>query len=134
MKNKKKIGEKKFAGALASYSIEYLLPNGKTAQGPDAHFDGQNFAKAFDITFLDKNRKLEYAWQNTWAISTRVIGILIAAHGDDKGLIIPFCISPIQVIVVPIFDKKNKNKILKEAEEIESNSNQLLNYTNIILI
>ena len=92
----------KFAGALASYSIEYLLPNGKTAQGPDAHFDGQNFAKAFDISFLDKNGKRVYAWQNTWAITTRMIGIMAMVHGDDSGLVLPPRIAPIQAVIIPI--------------------------------
>ncbi len=109
----------KFAGAVASYSIEFLLPNGKAAQGPDAHFDGQNFAKAFEITFLDKNGKKGYAWQNTWAITTRMIGILAMAHGDDKGLVLPPRIAPIQAVIVPIMFDESKEKVVEEAFKIQ---------------
>lgn len=109
----------KFAGALASYSIEYFLPNGKAAQGPDAHFDGQNFAKAFDIKFLDKEGKHEYAWQNTWAITTRMIGIVVMAHGDDFGLVLPPRIAPTQVVIVPILFEDSKKEVLAAAMKIK---------------
>ncbi len=115
----KKTDKEKFAGAVESYSIEHLLPDGKAIQGPDFHSDGQNFAKAFDINFLDKKGNKQYAWQNTWAITTREIGIMVAAHGDDKGLVLPPKISPIQVIIVPIFDEKSKTAVLNEARKIE---------------
>lgn len=110
----------KFAGAIASYSIEFLLPNGKAAQGPDAHFDGQNFAKAFEITFLSKDGKKELVWQNTWAITTRMIGILAMAHGDDRGLVLPPCIAPIQAVIVPIMFDESKKTVIKAAEEIKA--------------
>ncbi len=109
----------KFAGALASYSIEYFLPNGKAAQGPDAHFDGQNFAKAFEIKFLNKDGRHEYAWQNTWAITTRMIGIVVMAHGDDHGLILPPKIAPVQVVIVPILFEDSKKEVLAAAAKIE---------------
>ena len=109
----------KFAGAVASYSIEFFLPNGRAAQGPDAHFDGQNFAKAFDITFLNEEGKKEYVWQNTWAITTRMIGIMAMAHGDDKGLVIPPNIAPIQVVIVPILFEDSKKEVLAAAEKIK---------------
>ncbi len=109
----------KFAGAVASYSIEFLLPNGKAAQGPDAHFDGQNFAKAFGITFLNKDGKKEYAWQNTWAITTRMIGILAMVHGDDRGLVLPPKIAPIQAVIVPITFEESKKKVIDEASRIQ---------------
>jgi prolyl-tRNA synthetase len=96
-----------------------LLPDGKAIQGPDFHYDGQNFSKAFDITFLDKEKKKQYAYQNTWAISTREIGVMIAVHGDDKGLILPPKAAPVQVVIVPIYDSKNKEKILDEARKLE---------------
>ncbi len=109
----------KFAGAVASYSIEFLLPNGRAVQGPDAHFDGQNFAKAFDITFLDKQGKKDYVWQNTWAITTRMIGILAMVHGDDRGLVLPPRIAPIQAVIVPITFEESKKKVIDEAAKIQ---------------
>ena len=114
---RKSEGEK-FAGAVATYSIEYLLPNGRTAQGPDAHFDGQNFSKAFDITFLDRSGKKDYAWQNTWAITTRMMGLMIMTHGDDKGIILPPRLSPVQVVVVPITFGENKDEVVEFARKI----------------
>ena len=115
----KKGEAEKFAGALASYSIEYSLPNGKSAQGPDAHFDGQNFAKAFDITFLNKEGRHEYAWQNTWALTTRMIGILVMAHGDDFGLVLPPKIAPVQAVIVPIIFEDSKKEVLAAAAKIQ---------------
>ncbi|MCH7568317.1 MAG: proline--tRNA ligase [Nanoarchaeota archaeon] len=116
------IGQKsekeKFAGAEYSWSVEFILPNGKAIQGPDAHFDGQKFAKAFDITFLDKNEKRQYPFQNTWAISTRMIGIMTAIHGDDKGLVIPPKIAPNKGVVIPILFKKDKEKVLRAARNV----------------
>ncbi len=109
----------KFAGAVSSYSIEFLLPNGRAVQGPDAHFDGQNFAKAFDITFLDKKGKKDYVWQNTWAITTRMIGILAMVHGDDKGLVLPPKIAPVQAVIVPILFEESKKKVIDEAAKIQ---------------
>jgi prolyl-tRNA synthetase len=115
----RKTDKEKFAGAMFSASIEHLMPDGIAIQGPDFHHDGQNFAKAFDITFLDKEKKKQYAWQNTWAITTREIGVMIAVHGDDKGLVLPPRVAPIQVVIVPIYDSKTREEILKEAKEIE---------------
>jgi prolyl-tRNA synthetase len=115
----RKTDKEKFAGAMFSASIEHLMPDGIAIQGPDFHHDGQNFAKAFDITFLDKEKKKQYAWQNTWAITTREIGVMIAVHGDDKGLVLPPKVAPIQAVIVPIYDSKNREEILKEAKEIE---------------
>lgn len=108
----------KFAGAIASYSIEYFLPNGRAAQGPDAHFDGQNFAKAFDITFLNEEGKKDYVWQNTWAITTRMLGIIAMVHGDDHGLVIPPKIAPMQAVIVPILFEDSKKGVLAAAEKI----------------
>ena len=113
---KKSEGEK-FAGAVATYSTEYLLPNGRTAQGPDAHFDGQNFSKAFDITFLDKNGQKDHAWQNTWAITTRMMGLMVMTHGDDKGMIIPPKLSPIQIVIVPITFEESKEDVINFAKK-----------------
>lgn len=115
----RKTDKEKFAGAVFSASIEHLLPDGRAIQGPDFHHDGQNFAKAFDITFLDSEKKMQYAWQNTWAISTREIGVMIAVHGDDKGLVLPPKIAPTQAVIVPIYDSKTREEVLKEAKKLE---------------
>lgn len=116
----KKTEKEKFAGAVASYSIEHLLPDGKAIQGPDFHQDGQNFSKVFDISFIDKNNTKQYAWQNTWAITTREIGVMVAVHSDDKGLILPPKVAPTQVVIIPIFTKRMlKKQVLDEAKKIE---------------
>ena len=114
----KKSNKEKFAGAEYTTSLELVMPNGKAIQGPDAHFDGQNFAKAFDITFLDQQGKKQYVWQNTWAITTRMIGVLIAVHGDDKGLVLPPKLASLQVVIVPILFEDSKLKVLKAAKNI----------------
>jgi len=116
----KKSEKEKFAGAEYTITLEYLLSNGKAIQGPDFHHDGQNFAKAFNITFLDKKEEKQHAWQNTFAITTRMIGIMIAIHSDDKGLVLPPKIAPNQIIIIPIFTKENKEKIIKKANEIKT--------------
>ncbi|MBW3003376.1 proline--tRNA ligase, partial [Candidatus Woesearchaeota archaeon] len=95
------------------------LPNGKAAQGPDFHHDGQNFAKAYNIKFLDKDEKEQYAWQNTWAISTRMLGIMVMIHSDDKGLVLPPKVAPEQVVIVPILFDDSKKKVLKKVSEIK---------------
>lgn len=115
---KKSEGEK-FAGAEYTISLEFLMPNGRSTQGPDFHHDGQIFAKAFDITFLDENGKKQYAWQNTWAISTRMLGVLFAVHGDNKGLVLPPKIASIQAVIVPILFEDSKEKVLAKAKEIK---------------
>lgn len=115
----KKTDKEKFAGAEYTLSIEYFMPNGKAIQGPDSHFDGQNFAKAFNIKFLDKDEKEKYAWQNTWAISTRMLGVLIAVHGDDKGLVLPPKIAPVKIVIVPILFSKDKDKVINLCKNIE---------------
>lgn len=116
----KKSDKEKFAGAKYTLSIETFLPNGKAIQGATSHNLGQNFSKVFDITFLDKNKKKQYAWQTSWGLSTRSIGIMAAIHGDDKGLVLPPKIASIQVVVVPIIFEKNKEDILKKAKEIKN--------------
>ena len=107
-----------FAGAEATYSIEHLLPDGKAIQGPDWHSDGQNFAKAFEIVFVDQNGDKEYTWQNTWAISTREIGVMLAVHSDDKGAIIPPMLSATQVVLVPIVNDESKEGVLAESRKL----------------
>ncbi|MEM0118587.1 MAG: proline--tRNA ligase [Conexivisphaerales archaeon] len=116
----KKTDKEKFAGAVATYSIEHLLPDGKAIQGPDFHFDGQNFSRAFEIAFLNKEGKREFAWQNTWAITTREIGVMVATHSDDRGLVIPPRVAPIQVVIIPIVDERTKDTVLSAARDIKS--------------
>ncbi len=115
----KKTEKEKFAGAEYTLTTEIFLPSGKAAQGATSHLLGQNFAKAFDITFLDKNEKPQYPWQTSWGISTRSIGIAVIMHSDDKGLIISPKIAEVQIIIIPILTKKQeKLKILKQAKKI----------------
>ena len=110
--------KEKFAGAEYTCSIESFLESGKAIQGPDFHHDGQKFAKAFDITYVDKDENRQYVWQNTFAITTRMIGVMIMMHGDDKGLVIPPYIAPTQVVIVPIFTEENKDSVLKGARDL----------------
>ncbi len=114
----KKTEKEKFAGAEYTISMEFYMPNGKSIQGPDFHHDGQKFAKAYDIQFLDKNEKKEYAYQNTFAITTRMLGVMFAIHSDEKGLIIPPKIANNKIAIIPILDDKNKKEVLKEAKKI----------------
>jgi len=113
----KKTDKEKFAGAEYTITIESYLPNGKAIQGPDFHHDSQNFAKAYDITFLDKDGKKQFAWQNTWAISTRMLGMMFALHSDDKGLVLPPKIAPNKIVIIPIKFEQEK-KVLTKAKEL----------------
>lgn len=112
----RKSEKEKFAGAEYTISLEFVMPNGRGIQGPDFHHDGQNFAKAFDITFMDEKGKKDYVWQNTWAISTRMLGVLFAVHGDDKGLVLPPRLASKQVVIVPIIFEDSKKAVMKEVE------------------
>jgi len=93
----------RFAGALDTYAIEALMQDGKALQAGTSHFLGQNFAKAFDVQFTDKNGKLDWVWATSWGVSTRLMGALIMAHADNNGLIIPPKLAPLQVVIVPIY-------------------------------
>ena len=93
----------RFAGALDTYAIEALMQDGKALQAGTSHFLGQNFAKAFDVQFTDKTGKLDYVWATSWGLSTRMIGALIMAHSDNRGLVIPPKLAPVQVVIIPIF-------------------------------
>ncbi len=116
----KKSDKEKFAGAVYSKSLEYYMPNGKAIQGPAFHHDGQKFAKAYDIKFLNKEGKEEYAWQNTWAISTRMLGVMFAVHSDSKGLIIPPKMAQNCIVIVPILIKGKEEKVLEKVHELEA--------------
>ena len=116
----RKSDSEKFAGAVETYSIEALMPDGKALQAGTSHHLGQNFSKAFDIKFENREQKLEYAWQTSWGVSTRLIGAIIMVHGDDSGLILPPKIAPVQTVIVPISKGNWKETILPKAEEIYS--------------
>jgi len=98
-----KTANERFAGAEDTYCIEAMMQDGKALQAGTSHFLGQNFAKAFDVKFSDKNNNLEYVWATSWGVSTRLIGALVMAHSDDQGLVLPPKIAPLQVVIVPIF-------------------------------
>ena len=93
----------RFAGALDTYTIEAMMQDGKALQSGTSHFLGQNFGKAFDVTFLNKDNQQEYAWATSWGVSTRLMGALIMTHSDDNGLVLPPHLAPIQVVIVPIW-------------------------------
>lgn len=106
-----KSANERFAGAVDTYCIEALMQDGKALQAGTSHFLGQNFAKAFDVQFTNKENKLEYVWATSWGVSTRLIGALVMAHSDDDGLVLPPRIAPLQVVIVPIYkgdDQKAK--------------------------
>jgi prolyl-tRNA synthetase len=98
-----KSANERFAGAEDTYCIEALMQDGKALQAGTSHFLGQNFAKAFDVKFSDKENKLDYVWATSWGVSTRLIGALVMAHSDDQGLVLPPRIAPNQVVIVPIY-------------------------------
>jgi len=114
-----KTESERFAGAVDTYCIEALMQDGKALQAGTSHFLGQNFAKAFDVQFLNKENKQEYVWATSWGVSTRLIGALIMAHSDDQGLILPPKIAPFQVVIVPIYKgEESKAPIDAKVNEI----------------
>ncbi len=111
----------RFAGALATYSIEALMQDGKALQSGTSHFLGQNFAKAFDVKFATKEGNEEYVWATSWGVSTRLMGALIMAHSDDNGLVLPPKLAPYQVVIVPIYrNDEQLNAISEKVDEIIS--------------
>jgi prolyl-tRNA synthetase len=115
----RKSESEKFAGALATYTYELLMPDGKALQACTSHDLGQNFSKVFDIKFQDKDQKLKFVWQNSWAITTRSIGALIAVHGDDYGLVLPPKLAPYQIVIIPIYDQKHNKEIDKFIDNFQ---------------
>src|SRR6187431_2103261 len=109
-----KTANERFAGAEETYCIEALMQDGKALQAGTSHFLGQNFAKAFDVKFSDKNNKLDYVWATSWGVSTRLIGALIMAHSDDQGLILPPKLAPIQVVIIPIYKGEEQKQLIDE--------------------
>jgi prolyl-tRNA synthetase len=109
-----KTEHERFAGALDTYAIEALMQDGKALQAGTSHFLGQNFAKAFDVQFTDKTGKLDYVWATSWGVSTRLMGAIIMGHGDDKGLILPPKLAPIQVVIIPIYKNADQLALVSE--------------------
>ncbi len=116
----RKSEKEKFAGALYTTTIEAIMPDGKCLQMGTSHNLGQNFAKAFGIKFLGRDGAEHLVWQTSWGVSTRLIGALIMVHGDDKGLVLPPNVAPIQVVIVPILFEDSAKEVLKECHAIES--------------
>ena len=114
----RKTDNEKFAGAEYTTAVEALMPDGKALQMGTSHMLGQNFAKVFGIKFLDRDEKEKFAWQTSWGLSTRTIGAVVMAHGDDKGLVLPPRIAPTQIVIVPIVFKDAKDIIISKAKEI----------------
>lgn len=116
----KKSEKEKFVGAVYTTTMESLMPDGKALQMGTSHFLGQNFAKPFDVKFSDKDNVENYAWQTSWGVSWRLIGAMIMVHGDNKGLVLPPKVSPIQVVIVPIYySEDDTKKVIEKANEIE---------------
>ncbi len=109
-----KSANERFAGAVETYTIEAMMQDGKALQSGTSHFLGQNFAKAFDVKFINKENKLDYVWATSWGVSTRLMGALIMTHSDDNGLVLPPKLAPIQVVIVPIYKKAEQ---LQEVSE-----------------
>ncbi len=109
----------RFAGADDTYCIEALMQDGKALQAGTSHFLGQNFAKAFDVKFLNKENQLEYVWATSWGVSTRLIGALIMSHSDDNGLVLPPALAPIQVVIIPIYKSEEQlNQITEKVQPL----------------
>ncbi|OQA97086.1 MAG: Proline--tRNA ligase [Bacteroidetes bacterium ADurb.Bin217] len=121
-----KSANERFAGAIETYTIEALMQDGKALQSGTSHFLGQNFAKAFDVTFTSKEGTLDYVWATSWGVSTRLMGALIMAHSDDNGLVLPPKLAPIQVVIVPIYKGEEQlTEISKTAISIKKNLESL---------
>lgn len=121
-----KSANERFAGALDTYTIEAMMQDGKALQSGTSHFLGQNFAKAFDVKFINRNNEQEYVWATSWGVSTRLMGALIMTHSDDNGLVLPPKLAPIQVVIVPIYkDAEGLAKISERVESIVSNLRKL---------
>ncbi len=112
-----KSANERFAGALETYTIEAMMQDGKALQSGTSHFLGQNFAKAFDVKFLNRENQLEYVWASSWGVSTRLMGALIMTHSDDNGLVLPPHLAPIQVVIIPIY--KNAEQLHAIREKVD---------------
>ena len=118
----KKSEKEKFVGAIYTTTIESIMPDGKALQMGTSHFLGQNFSKPFEVKFADKDNVEHFAWQTSWGVSWRLIGAMIMTHGDDKGLVLPPKVAPIQVVVIPIYkNEEDKEKVASKVQEIRKN-------------
>jgi prolyl-tRNA synthetase len=116
----KKSEKDKFVGAVYTDTLESLMPDGKALQMGTSHFLGENFSKPFDVKYLDENNVETFAWQTSWGVSWRLIGGMIMTHGDDKGLVLPPKVAPIQVVIIPIYySKEDKENVLQKACQIK---------------
>ncbi|MEE0974718.1 MAG: aminoacyl--tRNA ligase-related protein, partial [Muribaculaceae bacterium] len=118
-----KSANERFAGAIETFTIEAMMQDGKALQSGTSHFLGQNFAKAFDVKFINKENQLEYVWATSWGVSTRLMGALIMTHSDDNGLVLPPKLAPIQVVIVPIY--KNEEQLNALNEKLGAIANNL---------
>jgi prolyl-tRNA synthetase len=117
----RKSASEKFAGAVTSYSVEAMMGDRRALQAGTSHFLGQNFARVFDIKFLDEDNDLQYVWTTSWGMSTRMVGAVVMVHGDDQGLILPPVLAPCQVVVVPIWrDEEQRAKVLDAASRVRT--------------
>ncbi|MFB1007182.1 MAG: proline--tRNA ligase, partial [Nitrosopumilus sp.] len=117
----KKSEKEKFVGAIYTTTMESIMPDGKALQMGTSHFLGQNFSKPFEVKFADKDNVEHFAWQTSWGVSWRLIGAMIMIHGDDKGLVLPPKVAPMQVVIVPIYkNDEDKNSVLPKVEEIRN--------------
>jgi prolyl-tRNA synthetase len=120
VKKGRKSDSEKFAGALRTYSIEALMGDGRALQAGTSHNLGQNFAKAFDITFQARDKSVQHVWGTSWGVTTRLVGGVIMCHGDDSGLVLPPAIAPYQVVIVPIGRENWREAVLPRAKEIQA--------------
>ena len=109
-----KTASERFAGAVETYTIEAMMQDGKALQAGTSHFLGQNFGRAFDVTFIDRNGKADYAWASSWGVSTRLVGALIMAHSDNNGLVLPPHLAPVQVVIIPIYRSADQLAAISE--------------------
>jgi prolyl-tRNA synthetase len=117
----RKSDSERFAGAVTSYSIEAMMGDGKALQAGTSHFLGQNFAKAFDIKYLDENNELQHVWTTSWGLSTRMVGAVVMVHGDDQGLMLPPRLAPTQLVVVPIWKSDDeRTQVLEVVKKVEA--------------
>ena len=117
----RKSDSEKFAGAVTSYSIEAMMGDRKALQAGTSHFLGQNFARAFDIKYLDENNELQHVWTTSWGLSTRMVGAIVMVHGDDQGLVLPPRLAPVQLIIVPIWKSDSERaQVLEVVAQVEA--------------
>ena len=123
----KKSEKDKFVGAVYTNTLESLMPDGKALQMGTSHFLGQNFSKPFDVKYLGENNIETFAWQTSWGVSWRLIGGMIMTHGDDKGLVLPPKVAPIQVVIIPIYysDENEKGLVLQAARQIKDSLSKI---------